>query len=383
MELALITTQVVRGTTSHFNFATPLDAFIFQRMRDFIVLVFTMGIVAAVLLLRQRLPDRVFAAALRGGIGLSLLGMAVAILMTVPLPMTRAAFAGAGGGAHSVGVADGGPGLPLVGWSTVGGDLRAAHFVGLHAMQLLPLLGWALSRRRFAGLGDGARLALVRIAGLAYLGLVLLLTWQALRGQSIVAPDGLTLAAAGALLAVTALAVMVTVAVGEVRRVSGSSATSSLTGFGGRLTVERPPLLGRSAITATALFCVDVQHRFAGVAAIEEFAGDGRDLGPGGFAVDMRGEATIGDQRGETRESLARRVARDLIEEDEAVEVHAADREEAPEVERHIAARRGAEVDDRATLWRLPHDRAEQLAADRVEDQVVLAHMPPSPRHHR
>ena len=218
-ELALITTQVVRGTTSHFNLATPFDAFLFQRMRDFIVLVFTMGLVAAVLLLRQRLPDRAFAAALRGGIGLSLLGMAVAILMTVPLPMTRAAFVGAGGGAHSVGVADGGPGLPLVGWSTVGGDLRAAYFIGLHALQLLPLLGWMLSRRRFAGLGDGVRLALVRIAGLAYLGLVLLLTWQALRGQSIVAPDGLTLAVAGALLAVTALAVGVTVAIG--RRAGG------------------------------------------------------------------------------------------------------------------------------------------------------------------
>ncbi|HEY8600945.1 MAG TPA: hypothetical protein VIL85_21085, partial [Thermomicrobiales bacterium] len=91
-ELALITVQVVRGTTSHFNRATPLDAFIFQRMRDFIVLVFAMGLVAAVLLLRQRQPDRVFAASLRAGIGLSLLGMAVAILMTVPLPMTSAAF---------------------------------------------------------------------------------------------------------------------------------------------------------------------------------------------------------------------------------------------------------------------------------------------------
>jgi hypothetical protein len=207
-------------TTSHFNFATPLDAFIFARMRDFIVLVFTMGLVAAALLLRQRLPDRAFAAALCGGIGLSLLGMAVAILMTVPLPMTRAAFVGTGGGAHSVGVADGGPGLPLVGWSTVGGDLRAAHFIGLHAMQMLPLLGWALSRRRFAGLGDGARLALVRIAGLSYLGLVLLLTWQALRGQSIVAPDALTLAVVGTLLAVAALAAGVTVAVGR-RKASG------------------------------------------------------------------------------------------------------------------------------------------------------------------
>lgn len=139
--------------------------------------------------------------------------MAVAIIMTVPTPLTRAAHRGPQAGAHSVGVADGGPGLPLVGWSTVGGDLRAPHFIGLHALQLLPLLWWALGRRRFDRLGAGGRLALVRIAGLGYLGLILLLTWQALRGQSIVAPDTLTLAAGGGLLGAVALAAAMTVIV--------------------------------------------------------------------------------------------------------------------------------------------------------------------------
>ncbi len=83
----------------------------------------------------------------------------------------------------------------MTGWSTTGGDQRVAHFVGLHGLQVLPLFGYLLAHFAPAWLRAGHRIALVWTAGLSYLGLVVLLTWQALRGQPVTSPDAATLGA--------------------------------------------------------------------------------------------------------------------------------------------------------------------------------------------
>lgn len=210
VELAIIVAQAARGTTSHFNEATPLDGILFGIMGGAVVVLWLMNLLTTILLIRQRLPDSAFAWGLRLGLAISVVGLAEGFLMLQPGQNVVAALGGAhavAGAHHSVGVADGGPGLPLVGWSTEGGDLRAAHFVGMHALQALPLAGWLLSRhwaqRRLSALH---RRAIVWAVGFAYLNFVIILAWQALRAQSLVAPDGVTLSALALLAGATAAA---------------------------------------------------------------------------------------------------------------------------------------------------------------------------------
>ncbi len=200
VEHGLIIMQVVRRTTSHFNVDTTFDGAVFSMMGILIFTLSFLNLIVAIRLIFQKMDNRILAWGLRLGLIATVAGMWVAALMTSPTSaqMERMQVTGEMpyAGAHSVGVEDGGPSLPLVGWSTTGGDLRIPHFVGLHALQVIPLIAWQLTRRRaIIRWGEGQRLALIWVAGASYFGLIGLLTWQALRGQSIIAPDGLTLSA--------------------------------------------------------------------------------------------------------------------------------------------------------------------------------------------
>ena len=208
VEMAIIVVQIMRGTTSHFNNSSPLDAALWNAMAALIVVVWLMNLLAAVLLMRQPLSDPAFAWGLRLGLLISLLGMAIAFPMAPPTSaqITEARVTGQPltiTGAHTVGAPDGGPGLPVVGWSTQAGDLRVAHFVGLHGLQVMPFAAWLIGRRR--RLNPGHRVALVWTVASAYTGLVLVLGWQALRGQPVMAPDAMTVVVLAGLLGVTIL----------------------------------------------------------------------------------------------------------------------------------------------------------------------------------
>ncbi|MDS0135224.1 MULTISPECIES: hypothetical protein [unclassified Amycolatopsis] len=219
-EYVLLVFQAARGRASHFNVATPQDAAIFGSMAVMIVVLWVATLALTVLMLFTKMPDRASYWAVRAGAALSLVGITLGQLMTSPTAQQLAQWRTGGQpsmvGGHTVGLEDGGPGLPILGWSTVGGDLRIPHFVGMHALQALPLLAIALVAlaSRFPRLRDDvvrARLVLLGAAG--YAGLIALVTWQALRAQSIVHPDAATLGAFALLVAAVGLGSWATVRV--------------------------------------------------------------------------------------------------------------------------------------------------------------------------
>jgi hypothetical protein len=211
-EYVLLVFQAARGRASHFNNATPLDGTIFQIMGGLVAVIWVTTLALTILIMFSKVEDRASYWAVRTGTVVALVGISLGILMTSPTALQMAQMRAGERpdmvGAHTVGLPDGGPGLPILGWSTVAGDLRIPHFIGMHALQALPLLaiGLGLLATRVPRLRDATvRARLVLVGAFGYAGVVALVTWQALRGQSIAHPDSRTLLAALGLAAVVAL----------------------------------------------------------------------------------------------------------------------------------------------------------------------------------
>lgn len=173
IEIALITMQAARGVTSHFNQATAFDVAVFAVMGMAITL--NILVVAYVALKFWRTDVKIPAPYLWGiRIGLTLFALA-----------SLEGFVMVSHSAHSVGVPDGGAGLPVVNWSVKGGDLRVAHFFGMHALQVLPFVGHLLSTRQAESLSSRpARWA--QGVGAIYALLSLLLFLWAMAGRPVI-----------------------------------------------------------------------------------------------------------------------------------------------------------------------------------------------------
>jgi hypothetical protein len=216
-EMVMIIVQAFRGRAVHFNYATPLDLAIWMGVTFGILTFSFFALGATIVMLFQKLPSPTLTWSLRLALIVTAIGMLQGLLMTSPNSLQLEQLMAGKQldfiGGHTVNaIRDGGPGVAFLGWSTNHGDLRVGHFVGLHAMQIVPILGVLLMRRRERWLLEGHRIGLVLIGAFSYLSLIGLSTWQALRDQSVIAPDATTITAFIGLAAIAILSSLIVIA---------------------------------------------------------------------------------------------------------------------------------------------------------------------------
>ncbi|MEU4341097.1 hypothetical protein AB0H00_07465 [Nocardia sp. NPDC023852] len=219
VDVGFIVLQAARGTFSHFNTEDdPVNSIGQVVFASGVPGLFAANLGIVLILSWQRLLDRPTARAIHAGLLLAVGGMGLGYLMgftgkqLVRDSDGRVVELAAG---HTVvpdssdlALRDGAAGMPVTHWSTVGGDLRVPHFVGLHAIQVMLLasigLAWLAPRYRWLS-AERAGAAVVGVVALGYTGLLAIVFWQAMRAQPLVHPDRATWAAFGGLVATVAV----------------------------------------------------------------------------------------------------------------------------------------------------------------------------------
>lgn len=135
IENIIISYQAWMGTTSHYNVSSPVNGALFAIMGIAIFIFSAWSAYICFLFFRKKN----FNAPLPYVWGIKL-GLLIFVLFSIEgVIMIRMM-------SHTVGSADGGEGLFFVNWSRQHGDLRAAHFFGMHALQILPVIGYYLCK---------------------------------------------------------------------------------------------------------------------------------------------------------------------------------------------------------------------------------------------
>jgi hypothetical protein len=148
VEWLCIAVQAARGVHSHFNYATFLDHAVFTVM-GWGTAGLLAGMIACIWGVARSRPEPLVKQLLLGAQVLAVLGALAGVLMVMPTADQRVLL-GQGQrlawiGGTTVGVPSGQM-LPFFRWDLISGDWRAVHFVGLHALQVLPLLAWLSGR---------------------------------------------------------------------------------------------------------------------------------------------------------------------------------------------------------------------------------------------
>jgi hypothetical protein len=161
-EIVYISIQAARGQLSHYNISTTMYSILYNAMAAAATIIALYTAYIAVLFFRHEFTDLpvYYVWSIRAALILFVVFSLEGFVMGSRL-------------SHTIGGADGGAGLPVLNWSTKYGDPRIAHFIGMHALQLLPLISYYLLRNVKATL----------LLSLLYALLALFTLVQALKGK--------------------------------------------------------------------------------------------------------------------------------------------------------------------------------------------------------
>lgn len=132
-EIVYIAIMAGRGDISHYNVSTPFYSAMFSLMALAATLVTIYTAYVGLLFFINDFPNLP---------NYYLWGIRLGILIFVIFAF-QGFLMGANMG-HSVGLENDNSNLFIVGWSKTAGDLRVAHFIGMHALQVLPFLAFYL-----------------------------------------------------------------------------------------------------------------------------------------------------------------------------------------------------------------------------------------------
>lgn len=132
-ELFYIVFQAAKGQLSHFNISTSFYAAMYSLMAFAASTITIWTAYIGLLFFTNKFPELpdYYVWSIRLGILIFVIFAFEGFVMGSRL-------------SHTIGGADGGPGLPILNWSTKYGDPRVAHFVGMHALQVLPIVSYYL-----------------------------------------------------------------------------------------------------------------------------------------------------------------------------------------------------------------------------------------------
>jgi len=151
-EVIYIAIQAGRGQLSHFNLTTPLAANLFSLMAGAAVIATLAAVYPTILFFIGEFPElpRHYLWAIRSGLIFFVVFSFEGLVMGSRM-------------AHTIGAQDGGAGLPLLNWSTTHGDGRVAHFIGMHALQIIPFISYFCLQTTAAAMAFASAYAVIGV----------------------------------------------------------------------------------------------------------------------------------------------------------------------------------------------------------------------------